>query len=47
VFTAALPVTAVAYAMLFLHETAMISHGIALLCVIAAIIFASEKSSHS
>ncbi|WP_410499232.1 DMT family transporter [Chitinibacter sp. S2-10] len=43
VFTAALPVAAVGYAMLVLGEKPTLAHGVALLCVVAAIIFASGK----
>ncbi|KAF0812860.1 hypothetical protein IGB42_02704 [Andreprevotia sp. IGB-42] len=43
VFTAALPVAAVSYAIAFLHEQPTLAHGIALLCVLAAIVLASGK----
>ncbi|KPC51907.1 threonine and homoserine efflux system [Amantichitinum ursilacus] len=42
VFTAALPVAAVAYAVVFLQEKLLPVHGIALLCVMAAIVIASR-----
>lgn len=37
VFTAALPLAAVAYAVMFLQESVTVAHGIALVCVLAAI----------
>ncbi|WP_348945799.1 EamA family transporter [Chitinibacter sp. FCG-7] len=43
VFTAALPVAAMLYAMIFLGESATVAHGLALLCVMAAIVCASTK----
>ncbi|GGP27423.1 DMT family transporter [Silvimonas amylolytica] len=47
VFTAALPVAAVSYAVLFLHEQPMLAHAVALVCVLAAIFLVSWQAPES
>ncbi|SMC16297.1 Threonine/homoserine efflux transporter RhtA [Andreprevotia lacus DSM 23236] len=47
VFTAALPVAAVAYAITFLNEQPTLAHGLALLCVLGAILLASGKPAET
>ncbi|MBM3115105.1 DMT family transporter [Jeongeupia naejangsanensis] len=46
VFTAALPVAAVGYAIVFLQEKPAPAHAIALLCVLGAIVLASAQEQH-